>query len=159
MYRLDRGTTETWVDTGCRSTAAPPPMRIHQTHRHEQDRCHEIPLPGPARQASQPAHRPREDASLHEAWLIAERPPGAKEPTDYWLSDLPADTPTRTLVRLAKIRWRIEHDYRELKTGLGLSHFEGRSFPGFHHHVTLVSAAHLFITRKCLATPKAAGAA
>lgn len=102
---------------------------------------------------------PGEDGSLPEAWLIAEWPPGAKEPTDYWLSDLPADTPTRTLVRLAKIRWRIEHDYRELKTGLGLSHFEGRSFPGFHHHVTLVSAAHLFVTKKRLATPKAGGAA
>lgn len=100
-----------------------------------------------------------EDGSLPEAWLIAEWPPGAQEPTDYWLSDLPANTPARTLVRLAKIRWRIEHDYRELKTGLGLSHFEGRSFPGFHHHATLVSAAHLFITRKRLATPKAAGAA
>jgi SRSO17 transposase len=48
---------------------------------------------------------------------------------------------------------------RELKTGLGLSHFEGRSFHGFHHHATLVSAAHLFITRKRLATPKATGAA
>ena len=60
---------------------------------------------------------------------------------------------------VSKIRWRIEHDYRELKTGLGLSHFEGRSFTGFHHHVTLVSAAHLFITRKRLSTPKAAGAA
>ncbi|TSE15690.1 transposase [Arthrobacter sp. KBS0703] len=81
--------------------------------------------------------------------------PGAKEPTAYCLSDLPADTPTRTPVRLAKIRWRIEHDYRELKTGLGLSHFAGQSFPGFHHHVTLASAAHLFITRKRLATPKA----
>ena len=102
---------------------------------------------------------PGEDGSLPEAWLIAEWPPGATEPTDYWLSDLPANTPIRTLVRLAKIRWRIEHDYRELKTGLGLSHFEGRFFPGFHHHVTLVSAAHLFITRTRLATPKAAGAA
>jgi SRSO17 transposase len=102
---------------------------------------------------------PAEDGSLPEAWLIAEWPPGATEPTDYWLSDLPADTGLKTLVRLAKIRWRIEHDYRELKTGLGLSHFEGRSFTGFHHHVTLVSAAHLFITRKRLSTPKAAGAA
>jgi SRSO17 transposase len=102
---------------------------------------------------------PGEDGTLPEAWLIAEWPPGAKEPTDYWLSDLPDNTPARTLVRLAKIRWRIEHDYRELKTGLGLSHFEGRSFPGFHHHATLVSAAHLFITRKRLAIPKAAGAA
>lgn len=102
---------------------------------------------------------PGEDGTLPEAWLIAEWPPGATEPTDYWLSDLPPNTPARTLVRLAKIRWRIEHDYRELKTGLGLSHFEGRSFPGFHHHATLVSAAHLFITRKRLATPKATGAA
>lgn len=93
------------------------------------------------------------------AWMIAEWPPGEAEPTDYWLSDLPEDTPLKTLVRLAKIRWRIEHDYRELKTGLGLSHFEGRSFPGFHHHATLVSAAHLFISRRRLATPKAAGAA
>lgn len=80
-------------------------------------------------------------------------------PTDYWLSDLPDHTPLKTLVRLAKIRWRIEHDYRELKTGLGLSHFEGRSFTGFHHHATLVSAAHLFLTRKRLAAPKAPGAA
>lgn len=54
--------------------------------------------------------------ALPEAWLIAEWPPGAKEPADYWLSDLPPNTSARTLVRLAKIRWRIEHDYRELKT-------------------------------------------
>ena len=67
---------------------------------------------------------------------------------------LPADTPLKTLVRLAKMRWRIEHDYRELKTGLGLDHFEGRSFNGFHRHLTLVTAAQLFITRKRLATPK-----
>lgn len=105
-------------------------------------------------------HIPRAgDGSVSEVWMIAEWPPGEAEPTDYWLSDLPETTPLKTLVRLAKIRWRIEHDYRELKTGLGLSHFEGRSFPGFHHHATLVSAAHLFITRKRLATPKAAGAA
>ncbi len=67
---------------------------------------------------------------------------------------LPADTPLKTLVRLAKMRWRIEHDYRELKTGLGLDHFEGRSFNDFHRHLTLVTAAQLFITRKRLATPK-----
>jgi SRSO17 transposase len=105
-------------------------------------------------------HIPRAlDGSVSEVWMIAEWPPGEAEPTDYWLSDLPETTPLKTLVRLAKIRWRIEHDYRELKTGLGLSHFEGRSLPGFHHHATLVSAAHLFITRKRLTTPKAAGAA
>ena len=71
---------------------------------------------------------------------------GGPEPTGYWLSDLPADTPIAELVRLAKIRWRVEHDYRELKTGLGLDHFEGRSFTGWHRHVTLVVLAQAFIT-------------
>jgi SRSO17 transposase len=99
------------------------------------------------------------DGSLPDEWLICEWPPGAAEPTDYWLSSLPADTPPKTLVRLAKMRWRIEHDYRELKTGLGLSHFEGRTFTGWHRHVTLVTAAHLFITRLRLTRPKANGAA
>jgi SRSO17 transposase len=70
---------------------------------------------------------------------------------------LPADTPIKTLVRLAKMRWRIEHDYRELKTGLGLAHFEGRSFTGWHRHATLVTAAHLFITRLRLTRPKRMG--
>lgn len=79
-------------------------------------------------------------------WLLVEWPAGAEAPTDYWLSNLPADTPIADLVRLAKVRWRIEHDYRELKHGLGLDHFEGRSWPGWHHHVTLVTAAHAFLT-------------
>ena len=70
------------------------------------------------------------DGSLPLAWLLAEWPPQAAEPTDYWLADLPATTPLAELVRLAKIRWRIEHDYRELKTGLGLDHFEGRTWAG-----------------------------
>lgn len=99
------------------------------------------------------------DGSLPEAWMLAEWPAHEPAPTDYWLSDLPADTPLKTLVRLAKMRWRIEHDYRELKTGLGLAHFEGRSFTGWHRHATLVTAAHLFITRLRLANPKADGAA
>ena len=86
------------------------------------------------------------DGSLPDCWLLAEWPPHADEPTDYWLSDLPADTPITELVRLAKIRWRIEHDYRELKTGLGLDHFEGRSFTGWHRHVTLAVLAQAFIT-------------
>lgn len=79
-------------------------------------------------------------------WLLAEWPAGADEPTDYWLSSLPADTPIPELVRLGKLRWRIEHDYRELKDALGLDHFEGRSYRGWHHHVTLVSVAHAFLT-------------
>ena len=58
----------------------------------------------------------------------------------------PPSTPKRTLIRWAKLRWRIEHDYREVKTGLGLDHYEGRTWQGWHHHVTLVSAAHIFLT-------------
>lgn len=99
------------------------------------------------------------DGSLPEQWLLAEWPTGEKEPTDYWLSDLPEATPIATLVRIAKMRWRIEHDYRELNTGLGLAHFEGRTFNGWHRHATLVTAAHLFLTRLRLTHPKATGAA
>jgi SRSO17 transposase len=87
------------------------------------------------------------DGSLPECWLLAGWPPEADEPTDYWLSNLPADTPIAELVRLAKIRWRIEHDYRELKHGLGLDHFEGRSFAGWHRHVTLAVLAQAFCTK------------
>ncbi|MFC5855007.1 IS701 family transposase [Streptomyces chlorus] len=86
------------------------------------------------------------DGSLPACWLLAEWPPGSAEPTDYWLSTLPADTPLRDLVRIAKIRWRVEHDYRELKDGLGLDHFEGRSFYGWHRHVTLAALAQAFCT-------------
>jgi len=108
-----------------------------------------------------PANRdlPRgDDGSLPVEWLLAEWPTGAPAPTDYWLSTLPDTTPLKELVRLAKIRWRIEHDYRELKTGLGLAHFEGRTYAGWHHHMTLVTAAHLFITQLRLTRPKAVGA-
>lgn len=87
------------------------------------------------------------DGSLPECWLIAEWPAGKPEPTDYWLSTLPPDTPLRELVGLAKIRWRIEHDYRELKDGLGLDHFEGRSYLGWHRHVTLTTLAQAFCTQ------------
>jgi SRSO17 transposase len=109
-----------------------------------------------------PANRnlPRDpDGSLPEAWLLAEWPAGAEASTDYWLATLPEDTPLAELVRLGKIRWRIEHDYRELKHGLGLDHFEGRTWAGWHHHTTLVTTAHLFITTQRLtADPKATGA-
>jgi SRSO17 transposase len=95
---------------------------------------------------------------LPECWLLAEWPPGESEPTTYWLSTLPGDLPLRRLVRLAKIRWRVEHDYRGLKTGLGLDHFEGRTWTGWHHHVTLASVAHAFCTLERL-NPKAPAAA
>lgn len=98
------------------------------------------------------------DRELDVRWLLAEWPADADAPTDYWLSSLPADTPITTLVRLAKLRWRIEHDYRELKDGLGLDHFEGRSYRGWHHHVTLVSVAHAFLTLQRLRPPARAAA-
>jgi SRSO17 transposase len=97
------------------------------------------------------------DGVLPECWLLVEWPPEASEPRDYWLSDLPADTPLPELVLLAKARWRIEHDYRELKTGLGLDHFEGRSWTGWHRHVTLTAIAQLFLTRLRRTNPKALG--
>lgn len=87
------------------------------------------------------------DGTLPACWMIAEWPPHEPEPTDYWLSNLPTDTPVRELVQLAKMRWRIEHDYRELKDGLGLDHFEGRSMPGWHRHVTLASLAQAICTQ------------
>ena len=91
-------------------------------------------------------------------WLLAEWPQGADEPVKYWLANLPDDTPIVALVRFAKLRWRVEHDYRELKDALGLDHFEGRSWQGWHHHVTLVSAAHAFVTLERL-DPKARASA
>jgi SRSO17 transposase len=83
---------------------------------------------------------------LPQCWLIAEWPPRAAEPTRYWLCTLAKDTKKTRLVKACKQRWRIEHDYRELKTCLGLDHYEGRKWAGWHHHVTLVAAAHGFLT-------------
>jgi len=89
-----------------------------------------------------------------EEWLIAEWPEGHEEPTDYWLSNLPADTSPERLARLARLRWKIELDYRQLKGELGLDHYEGRSWLGWHHHTALVTAAHGFLTLEKL-DPKA----
>jgi len=98
---------------------------------------------------------PRDErGELPTSWLLCEWPTGAAEPVKYWLSNLPGDVPLERLVRLAKLRWRVEHDYRELKDALGLDHFEGRSYQGWHHHVTLVSLAHGFLTLERL-NPKA----
>ncbi|MFJ8787564.1 IS701 family transposase, partial [Streptomyces sp. NPDC102476] len=88
---------------------------------------------------------------LPERWLLAEWPATEPEPVQFWLSSLPSGLPLATLVRLVKLRWRIELDYREMKQALGLAHFEGRTWGGWHHHVTLVSAAHAFCTLQRLA--------
>ena len=78
-------------------------------------------------------------------WLIAEWPLNEASPTKFSFSNLPEDTSRRDLVRLAKRRWWVEHSYRELKDELGLDHFEGRSWRGWHHHVTLTMLAYLFL--------------
>jgi SRSO17 transposase len=80
-----------------------------------------------------------------EEWLLIECPKGEKEPTKYWLSTLPQDITFERLVDLVKLRWRIERDYQELKQELGLGHFEGRGWRGFHHHATLCIAAYGFL--------------
>ena len=92
-------------------------------------------------------------------WLICEWPAKEAEPTKYWLSNLPDHTPLKQLVRLAKMRFRVEQDYRELKDALGLDHFEGRSYPGWNHHLTLVSVAHAFLTLERRRRPPARAAA
>jgi SRSO17 transposase len=81
-----------------------------------------------------------------EEWLIAEWALGKDEPTDYWISNLPADTEPERLARLARLRWKIELDYKQLKGELGLDHYEGRSWIGWHHHTALVTVAHGFLT-------------
>jgi SRSO17 transposase len=88
------------------------------------------------------AHR---DEPRGEEWLLIEWPKGEEEPTKYWLSTLPPDISFERFVDLAKLRWRIERDYQELKQELGLGHYEGRGWRGFHHHATLCIAAYGFL--------------
>jgi SRSO17 transposase len=78
-------------------------------------------------------------------WLLVEWPAGEDEPTKYWLSTLPESITFHRLVDLAKLRWRIERDYQDLKQEVGLGHFEGRGWRGFHHHATLCIAAYGFL--------------
>jgi SRSO17 transposase len=93
-----------------------------------------------------PAHRDElRDRARDTEWLIIEWPRGEAAPTKSWFSTLPADTPREQLIRLAKLRWRIERDYEELKQEVGLDHFEGRGWRGFHHHGALCIAAYAFL--------------
>jgi len=93
-----------------------------------------------------PAHRDYWKTEPHaEEWLLIEWPRGEEEPTKYWMSTLPSDTKLKALVKMAKHRWIIERDYEELKQELGLGHFEGRNWRGFHHHATLCIAAYGFL--------------
>jgi SRSO17 transposase len=94
--------------------------------------------------AANPVNRDRR--APRQEWLIIEWPEGHEQPSDYWISNLPADTTPERLARLARLRWVIELDYRQLKGELGLDHYEGRSYLGFHHHCAIVTAAHGFLT-------------
>ncbi len=96
-------------------------LRVRVAHRH-------APAEGPA-----------------EEWLLIEWPESEKEPIKYWLSTLPEDISFRDLVDITKLRWRIERDYEELKQEVGLGHYEGRGWRGFHHHATLCIAAYGFL--------------
>jgi SRSO17 transposase len=93
------------------------------------------------------AHRDEEGlvAPRTEQWLLIEWPVDQAEPSKYWLSTLPVHTSLVELVKTAKMRWRIERDYQELKQEFGLSHYEGRNWRGFHHHATLCIAAYAFL--------------
>ena len=98
----------------------------------------------------------RLDRPHSQEWLLIEWPNDEKEPTKYWLSTLPENAPLHMLVDMAKLRWRIERDYEELKSELGLAHFEGRGWRGFHHHATLCIAAYGFLIRERAAIPPSA---
>lgn len=105
-----------------------------------------------------PAHRDELRSEPREVeWLLMEWPRREAEPTKYWLSTVPQDVELNELVELAKFRWRVERDYQELKDELGLDHFEGRGWRGFHHHGTLCIAAYCFLAaeRGRLSPPQA----
>ncbi|MBZ0272725.1 transposase [bacterium] len=92
------------------------------------------------------AHRDYKKSELREReWLLVEWPKNEKEPTKYTLSSAPGMVPLDDLVRLVKLRWRIERDYEEMKQELGLGHYEGRGWRGFHHHGALCVAAYAFL--------------
>jgi SRSO17 transposase len=107
-------------------------VRVNTAHKHTQGGA-----PGP------------------EEWLLCEWPSSESGPTKYYLLSLSEDISLRELVRTAKLRWRVERDYQDLKNEVGLDHFEGRSWPGFHHHAALCAAAHAFLAlRRALFPPE-----
>jgi SRSO17 transposase len=104
------------------------------------------------------AHRDQQRSQLRpQEWLLIEWPEGHREPMKYWLSTLPEDVPLQRMVLEAKMRWRIERDYQDLKQELGLGHYEGRGWRGFHHHASLSIAAYGFLMAQQLRNPEGAG--
>jgi SRSO17 transposase len=144
-----------------------PPKRLQRNANHQPVSVKELALGLPAaawknigwRQGSQgmlrsrftavrvrPAHRDYKRTEPHpKEWLLIEWPKKESEPTKYWLATLPDKTSLKSLVKIAKHRWIIERDYEELKQELGLGHYEGRGWRGFHHHATLCIAAYGFL--------------
>jgi SRSO17 transposase len=103
-----------------------------------------------------PAHRDEKRSEpWPEEWLLIEWPKGETEPSKYWFSNLPPTTTLKQLVHTAKARWLIERDYQELKQEIGLGHYEGRGWRGFHHHASLCIAAYGFlVAERCLFPPQ-----
>jgi SRSO17 transposase len=103
-----------------------------------------------------PAHRDEKRTEpWPEEWLLIEWPKGETEPAKYWLSNLPPSATLKQLVHTAKARWLIERDYQELKQEIGLGHYEGRGWRGFHHHASLCVAAYGFlVAERCLFPPQ-----
>ncbi len=103
-----------------------------------------------------PAHRDQKRSEpWPEEWLLIEWPEGATEPAKYWLSNLPPRVALKDLVHTAKARWLIERDHQELKQEIGLGHYEGRGWRGFHHHASLCIAAYGFlVAERCLFPPR-----
>jgi len=102
------------------------------------------------------AHRHAGTDAPREEWLLVEWPEGESEPTKYWLSTLPDNIAFNRLVDTAKLRWRIERDYHDLKQEVGLGHYEGRGWRGFHHHATLCIAAYGFLVSERETIPPSA---
>jgi SRSO17 transposase len=95
-----------------------------------------------------PAHELRRGRRAKEVWLLCQRPVGAKVPSKYYLCNMPPETKLSQLVRLTHHRWAIEQQYQELKDELGMDHFEGRTFPGWHHHIVLCAIAYAFLQKE-----------
>ena len=150
-----------------RGKAGPPPRRVRRDPQHQPVSVKQLAMKLPSsafrsvswREGSQnqlrsrfaavrvrPAHRDYRQAEPRaEEWLLVEWPRGQAEPSKYWISTMPPDAKPKTLIKTAKHRWIIERDYEELKQELGLGHFEGRNWRGFHHHATLCIAAYGFL--------------
>ena len=140
------GSPPSRAQAGFSQAAGADPARKRLAHRHLARRHQCLAHLALRRRPRRPAHRDYwRSAPRPEEWFLIEWPQGESEPTKYWLSTLPEDTPLIDLVDQAKLRWRIERDYQELKQEIGLGHYEGRGWRGFHHHAALAIAAYGFL--------------